>query len=108
MSAPASAEEAKARGLTWFRCLDCEYSEETHAALHHEVDDLVMMRSLKELENALTGDKDDAGEMDPRLSLDRDQRDYLQTELLIQMLAELRLIRAALIRSYRDKFKKYS
>jgi hypothetical protein len=107
MSAPANAEEAKTRGLTWFRCLDSEYSEETHAALHHEVDDLVMMRSLGELERAMTGDQN-ADELDPRLSLDRDQRDYLQTELLIQMLAELRLIRAALIRSYRDKFKKYS
>jgi hypothetical protein len=98
VNAPASAEEAKAEGRTWNRSLDCEYSEATHGGLHYEIDELVMMRSLSELETSLVGEE----EAPPNLHLDRAQRDYLQTELMIQMLAEMRLIRAAIIRFYRD------
>lgn len=83
----------------WQRSYKAEYSESNHDTLWAEVDEVVSARSLTELEDSITGDYNDEN---PRLHFTPEQRDYLQSELLLQILTELKILRAHLIRFYRD------
>jgi hypothetical protein len=77
------------------------------AAIHSEVEDVTNMRSLGELENCLTDGGNMASYIDvepinPSLAMDEGQKDYFQSELLLQILIELRQTRAVLIRMFRE------
>lgn len=91
-------EMTDANPLGWKRDFAAEYSQKNHDMLWEEIDE-VASQALPELEEIFTGEyRDD----NPRLQMSSEQRDYFQTLLLHQILTELRMLRAHLIRFYRD------
>jgi hypothetical protein len=82
----------------WKRDFAAEYTDKNHDMLWEEIDE-ADSRALPDLEETFTGDYSDRN---PRLQMSPEQRDYFQTLLLHQILTELRMLRAHLIRFYRD------